>query len=95
MKFLPTSGTESFIALITDIWKLSSIYIYIYIAVISSYFLYWVLYCTHHSDMDALQYVCVDVPTSNFWYWMFNCIHHSDIDALLYGYLDVPLSYVS
>jgi hypothetical protein len=36
---------------------------YAHADVISSDFLYWMFYYTHHSDMDAPQYVHVDVPS--------------------------------
>jgi hypothetical protein len=35
------------------------------------HFFYWMSYCTHHSDMDAPQYVHVDVLSDVAVAWMF------------------------
>jgi hypothetical protein len=50
-------------------------------------------YCTHHSDMDAPQYVQVDVPSGYLYAGMFYYIHHSDMDAPQYVHVDVPSVY--
>jgi len=38
-------------------------------------------YYTHHSDMDAPQYVHVDEPSDEQVDWMFYYTHHRDMDA--------------
>jgi hypothetical protein len=46
-------------------------------------------FCTHHSDMDAPQYVHVDVFSDFAVAWMFYYKHHSDMDAPQYVHVDV------
>jgi hypothetical protein len=41
----------------------------------------WTSCRTHHSNMDAPQYVQVDVPSEYIYPWMFYYTHHSDMDA--------------
>jgi hypothetical protein len=53
----------------------------------------WMSYCTHHSDMDARQYVQVDVPAHYLRVWMFYYKHHSDMDVPQYVDADVPSGY--
>ena len=48
-------------------------------------------YYTHHSNMDAPQYVHVDVPAGYFFDRMFYYTHHSDMDAPQYVHVDVPV----
>jgi len=38
-------------------------------------------YCTHHSDMDAPQYVHVDASSDSFCQGTFYYTHHSHMDA--------------
>ena len=47
-------------------------------------------YYTHHSDMDAPQYVHVDVPSDVPVAWMFYDTYHSNVDASQYEYIHVP-----
>jgi len=47
-------------------------------------------YYTHHTDMDALQYVHVDVTSAYFFQWKFYHTPHSDMDAPQYVHVDVP-----
>ena len=50
-------------------------------------------YYTHHSDMDAPQYVHADVTSDVPFCWMFCYTHHSDMDAPQYVHVDVPSDY--
>jgi hypothetical protein len=45
---------------------------------------------THHSDVDAPQYVHVDVSSAYPFDQMFDYTHHSHKDALQYVHADVP-----
>jgi hypothetical protein len=47
-------------------------------------------YHTHHSDMDAPQYVYVDVPSDYLRLWMFYYTLHIDMDTPCYVHVDVP-----
>jgi hypothetical protein len=49
----------------------------------------WMSSCTHHSDMDAPQYVYTDVYSNVAVAWMFCYTLHSDIDTPQYvrGYV--------
>ena len=53
----------------------------------------WTSYYTHHSDMDAPQYVHVDVPSDIEVVWMFYYKHHSNMDAPHCVHEDVISSY--
>jgi len=48
----------------------------------------WMPYFTHHSDMDAPQYVHVDVPSDSLCPWTFYYTYHSHMDATQYVLVD-------
>jgi len=50
-------------------------------------------YYTHHSDMDAPQYVHADVLSLAVVERMFYYTHYSDKGAPQYGNVDVPSDY--
>jgi len=45
---------------------------------------------THHSNMDAPQYVHTYVPSDCMLYWMYYYTHHSNMDAPQYVHCYVP-----
>jgi hypothetical protein len=51
-------------------------------------------YYTHHSDMDAPQYVHVDATSDVPVAWMFYYTHHIYMDASQYVHVDGPSDYL-
>jgi hypothetical protein len=54
---------------------------------------HWTSYCTHHSDMDAPQYVHVDKFSDVPFSWTFSYTIHTYVDAPQHVHVDVPLGY--
>jgi len=62
---------------------------YVNVDALSDYAVDWMLYYTHHSNMDAPQYVHVDALSVSAVAWMSYYTHHSNMAAPQYVHADV------
>jgi len=52
--------------------------------------IFWMCYYTHHTTMDAPQYVHVDVSSGYSWTWKLYYTYHTDMDTPQYVNADEP-----